>query len=131
MQPEKIQLIRNVLVLLAFVMTVACGKKDASDGDQEWREYLGGHDRNHYSSLSEINASNVDKLQVAWVYHTQDSGQIQCNPIIVNGIVYAMTATVQPFALEGSTGKEIWRVRDTTAGTWYGTSRGVTYWEER
>jgi quinoprotein glucose dehydrogenase len=129
MQPEKIQLIRNVLVLLAFVMTVACGKKDASDGDQEWREYLGGHDRNHYSSLSEINASNVDKLQVAWVYHTQDSGQIQCNPIIVNGIIYAMTATVQPFALEAATGKEIWRIRDTTSHKWYGTSRGVTYWE--
>lgn len=60
----------------------------------------------------------------------QDSGQIQCNPIIVNGVLYAMTATVQPFALNAATGEEIWRVRDTTDATWYGTNRGVTYWED-
>jgi quinoprotein glucose dehydrogenase len=130
MQQDKIQLFRNPLIFLVLLMIYACGEKDVSNGGHEWREYLGGHDRNHYSSLTEINASNVDKLQIAWVYHTRDSGQIQCNPIIVNGILYGMTATVQPFALEASTGKELWRVRDTTAGTWYGTSRGVTYWED-
>jgi quinoprotein glucose dehydrogenase len=130
MQRDKIEHLRNPFIFLVLLMTSSCGEKDVAEGSHEWREYLGGHDRNHYSSLTEINATNVDKLQVAWVYHTQDSGQVQCNPIIVNGILYGMTATVQPFALEASTGKELWRVRDTTAGTWYGTSRGVTYWED-
>ena len=130
MQSKKILFIRSLIVPLFLLTFAACETKEASNGGHEWREYLGGHDRNHYSSLTEINSSNVDQLQVAWVYHTRDSGQIQCNPIIVNGILYGMTATVQPFALEAATGKEIWRVRDTTAGTWYGTSRGVSYWED-
>ncbi|MBT1703370.1 outer membrane protein assembly factor BamB family protein [Chryseosolibacter indicus] len=102
-----------------------------SSSNNEWREYLGGPDRNHYSALDQINTENVNKLQVAWEYHTQDSGQIQCNPIIVDGILYGMTATVQPFALNARTGEEIWRMKDTTGTTWYGTSRGVSYWEDK
>lgn len=123
--------ISTLFVPVLFLIAAACGTKETSEeGAHEWRVYLGGDDRNHYSALTEINPSNVDQLKVAWVYHTGDSGQIQCNPLIVNGILYGMTATVQPFALEAATGKEIWRVRDTTGGTWYGTSRGVVYWEE-
>ena len=130
MQSQKYLFVRCLIAPFFLLTFAGCETKEGSNGTHEWREYLGGHDRNHYSSLTEINPSNADKLQVAWVYHTRDSGQIQCNPIIVNGILYAMTATVQPFALEAATGKEIWRVRDTAAGTWYGTSRGVTYWED-
>jgi quinoprotein glucose dehydrogenase len=130
MQSHKNSFVRSLIIPFLFLAIAGCETKEASKGAHEWREYLGGHDRNHYSSLTEINPSNVDQLQVAWVYHTRDSGQIQCNPIVVNGILYGMTATVQPFALEAATGKEIWRVRDTAAGTWYGTSRGVTYWED-
>ena len=130
MQSDQNPFIRNLIMLLLILAIAGCETKETNKGAHEWREYLGGHDRNHYSSLTEINASNVDQLQVAWVYHTGDSGQIQCNPIIVNGILYGMTATVQPFALEAATGKEIWRVRDSAAGTWYGTSRGVSYWED-
>jgi len=119
---------RSSLLFCLLVMLISCGKEKTGSGS-DWREYLGGSDRNHFSTLEEINATNVDKLKVAWEYHSGDSGQIQCNPIIVNGVLYAMTATVQPFALDAATGKELWRVRDTTGGTWYGTSRGVTYWE--
>jgi quinoprotein glucose dehydrogenase len=95
----------------------------------EWREYLGGPDRNHYSPLNEINLSNVNKLTVAWAYHTRDSGQLQCNPIIVNGILYGMTASALPFALDAASGKEMWRVKDTINEKNAATSRGVTYWE--
>jgi quinoprotein glucose dehydrogenase len=124
---------RSVLHVGSFILLslllVYCN--DDSNTKNEWREYLGGPDRNHYSSLDQINIENVKRLQVAWEYNTKDSGQIQCNPIIVDGILYGMTATVQPFALDAETGDEIWRLRDTTGTTWYGTSRGVVYWEER
>jgi len=113
-------------VVFLLVIICSCGKKK----EQEWREYLGGPDRNHYSTLNEIDLSNVNTLGMAWEYHTGDSGQVQCNPIIVNGLLYAVSAAVEPFALDAATGKEIWRVRDTTGTTWYGTNRGVTYWEE-
>ncbi len=117
------------LLLFALIfLTNACTEKESSH-QSTWEEYLGGPDRNHYSSLDQIDTSNVKNLKVAWEYHTSDSGQMQCNPIIVDGVLYAMTATVQPFALDAATGKEIWRVRDSSKTTWYGTSRGVAYWE--
>lgn len=115
---------------LALLLLAACGEPDKKSESSEWREYLGGPDRNHYSTLDQIDISNVSKLTKVWEYHTQDSGQIQCNPIIVDGVLYAMTATVQPFALDAATGKEIWRQRDSLGTTWYGTSRGLVYWED-
>ena len=125
---------RTILCSISFIgfvalLFISCTKKNpAANGD--WREYLGGSDRNHYADLDQIDSSNVARLAIAWEYHTRDSGQLQCNPIIVNGVLYAITATLQPFALDAATGKEIWRSRDTTGTTWYGTNRGVTYWED-
>jgi quinoprotein glucose dehydrogenase len=102
------------------------GNTDPVNGD--WREYLGGADRNHYSTLTQINASNVQQLKVAWEYHTLDSGQIQCNPIIVNGILYGMTASTQPFAVDAATGQEKWR-KNKEPDDRLSSSRGLVYWE--
>jgi quinoprotein glucose dehydrogenase len=113
-------------VALGFV-ALSCSSDAPSAG--EWPEYLGGPDRNHYSALSQIDTSNVNKLAVAWEYHTSDSGQLQCSPIMVNGVLYGMTARTLPFAVDAATGKEIWSIRDDAKSTWYGTSRGLAYWE--
>jgi quinoprotein glucose dehydrogenase len=96
--------------------------------NQDWAEYLGGADRNHYSPLTQINAENVANLQVAWTYTTPDSGQMQVNPIIVNGVLYGVTPTVQAFALDAATGKELWRFGNPLKN-WASTSRGVAFWE--
>jgi quinoprotein glucose dehydrogenase len=114
---------------LCVVLTLlSCQDREKKSSSHDWREYLGGPDRNHYSVLDQINAGNVKQLQVAWEYHTGDSGQIQCNAIIVDGVLYGMTASTQPFALDAKTGKELWRVRDSSAMPWYSTSRGVALW---
>ncbi len=96
--------------------------------DVDWAEYLGGADRSHYSTLTQINKENVAKLQIAWAYSTPDSGQIQVNPLIIKGILYGVTSSVQAFALDAATGKEIWRFGDPLKN-WASTSRGVTYWK--
>jgi quinoprotein glucose dehydrogenase len=97
----------------------------------EWTEYLGGPDRNHFSSLRQINTQNVKQLQKVWEFHTNDSsGQMQCNPIIVHGVMYASTASIQIIALDAATGKELWRHTDASDAKWYSTNRGVTYWEK-
>ena len=96
-----------------------------------WEEFLGGPERTHYSSLNQITTDNVQNLKVAWEYHSGDTtGQIQCNPIIVDGVLYATTASVQVFALEAATGKEIWKFHDSKDPQWFNTSRGVTYWAD-
>jgi len=93
-----------------------------------WGEYLGGPDRSHYSALTQISPQNVGQLKVAWTYSTPDSGQIQTNPIIVDGVLYGVTPTVQAFALDATTGKELWKFGDPLK-VWHSTSRGVVYWQ--
>lgn len=111
---------------------MAYGCKDQSgnqDENSQWSEYLGGPDRNHYSALQQINISNVTKLKRVWEYKSGDSGQVQCNPIIVDGILYGVTASNQVFALNAANGKQKWRyVQPGEASS--NVNRGVTYWQE-
>ncbi len=112
---------------LALVLLIqAC---TADDPYRQWREYLGGPDRNHYSTLSQITPANVAQLEIAWAYSLPDSGQMQMSPIIVDGVLYGVSASVQAFALDAATGREIWRFGDPLK-TWHSTSRGVAYWED-
>ena len=53
---------------------------------------------NHYSSLDQINRSNVSRLELAWQYNTLDSGLFQCNPIIIKGLLYGISAAGKPLA---------------------------------
>src|SRR4051812_46478047 len=120
-----------VVVPFLFIGYIACkqGNEKPSYGTSEWKEYLGGPERNHYSPLQQITKDNVQQLKMAWEYHTGDSGQIQCNPLIVDGVLYGMTATTRPFALDAATGKEIWKGKSEGPDS-YSTSRGVVYWED-
>ncbi len=125
---------KRIIPLLIFIALTAAvllwySPFGALGGGEDWQEYLGGPDRNHYSVLDQINAENVDQLEVAWEYHTGDTGQIQCNPIIVDGVLYGMTATTQPFAVNAATGEEIWRKKSEGLDQ-FSTSRGLVYWED-
>jgi len=114
-----------------FLIATAVQKNYQPNDDEytEWKEYLGGPDRNHYSTLSQITPENVSNLKVAWTYSTPDSGQMQVNPIIVDGVVYGVTSSVQAFALDAATGKELWMFGDKLK-SFASTSRGVAYWSE-
>ncbi|TAE24361.1 MAG: pyrroloquinoline quinone-dependent dehydrogenase [Cytophagales bacterium] len=111
------------LILFAFVHSF---QQDPADTD--WPEYLGGPDRSHYSPLTQINTGNVGQLKQAWSYAAPDSGQMQANSIIVGGVLYGVTATVQVFALDAATGKQRWIFGDPLKA-WHSTSRGVAYWK--
>lgn len=117
-----------ILIVLVTLLVVLYFNDPSGSRQKDWTEYLGGPERNHYSTLSQIDRSNVNRLQKAWEYHTGDSGQVQCNPIIIDGRLYAVTATAEPFALDAATGEEIWRIRDTSGNNVI--VRGVSYWED-
>ena len=44
----------------------------AAQTHNTWRDYGGAPDSAQYSALSQINRSNVNKLQVAWTFPTSD-----------------------------------------------------------
>ncbi|MES2827162.1 MAG: PQQ-binding-like beta-propeller repeat protein [Bacteroidota bacterium] len=118
-----------VVVLVALFLLFGYKMNPQQADDANWNEYLGGADRNHYSALKQINITNVARLEKAWEYHSGDSGQVQCNPIIVDGILYGVTASNQVFALDAATGREKWRFVQPGDAT-SNTNRGVTYWQE-
>ena len=74
-----------------------------------WSSYLGDSGRSHYSTLSEITPKNVTGLKVAWSYKAPDWGQMQMNPIVVDSVLYGVTAALRAFALNAATGEELWR----------------------
>jgi quinoprotein glucose dehydrogenase len=107
--------------------------------EREWRTHGGDPGHTQFSPLDQIDTSNVGRLEVAWTYRTGDARegrtQIQCNPIVVDGVLYGTTARVDTFALDAATGKEIWRFRpsEEVSGAlpdFLGANRGVAYWSD-
>ena len=77
-----------------------------------WPTYLGGPENMHYSRLKQINRKNVKDLKVAWIFDTGDAypwSEMQCNPLVVSGVLYATTPKVNVIALDAATGKLLWR----------------------
>lgn len=103
--------------------------------DTDWREYLGDSGRTHYSSLAQIDRSNVAKLERAWEYRTGEPGEVQCNPLVVRGVLYGVTAAGNVFALDAATGREHWKFEPDRSGdagrpNTLRIVRGLTYWEQ-
>ncbi len=116
---------------LSFVLIVFFSAQQTPDND--WPSYNGGYDRNHFSNQNQINTENVKMLKEVWRYSSGGADlsgnktQIQCNPIIIEGILYGVSADQQAFALEAKTGKEIWKT-NLQIETFNMTSRGLSYW---
>lgn len=124
-----------VITLLLALLLNGCGEHVP---DTDWPSYMGGPDANQYSPLTQITPANVHHLKVAWTHHTGDSdplhrSQIQCNPIIIDGILYGSSPQLKFFALNAATGDELWRF-DPFNGRYnqfgMGVNRGVAYWRD-
>lgn len=77
-----------------------------------WTRSQGDEGSRRYSSLTQINRSNVKMLRQAWIFHSRDgSRNIEATPIIANGILYGPTAGRAIVALNAATGEEIWRFK--------------------
>ncbi|MDN3204964.1 PQQ-binding-like beta-propeller repeat protein [Algoriphagus sediminis] len=127
----------KILPLLYSIVLLACQSEPAKVDYTDWSHYGGPSDGSRYSSLSQINRGNVDQLEVAWIYNSGDAtdrSQIQCQPIMKNGLLYGSTPSLNIFALNAETGEEVWRFDpfEILGGenSWAGTNRGVTYWEK-
>src|SRR5690348_6975219 len=109
--------------------------RHAPPGYRSWRVYGGGPESIRYSNLDQINRRNVDKLEVAWTFDTGDAfegSEMQCNPIVVNGVLYATTPKLRVIALDAATGKLRWSFdpNDGAKITHSIRNRGITYWED-
>ena len=73
------------------------------------------------------------KLKVAWTYESGDAypgSEIQCNPIVVGGVMYTTTPKLRVVALDAATGKEIWSFDGLKGRRPTHKSRGLTHWTD-
>ena len=117
---------RFIPAALALVLASPAFAQDHS----KWRDYGGAADSAQYSSLTQINRSNVNKLEVAWSYSTGDGKKYSFNPIVVDGTAYVLATNNSIVALDAATGKEIW-IHPADPGTTLITNRGINYWESK
>lgn len=121
-------------VVLLFVLLFLFLNRN--ENKNNWASYFGDDFRSHFSSLDQINTNNAGLLKVAWEYSSggadtnSNLSQIQCNPLIIDGILYGVSANTQVFALEASTGMELWKTKINDENLSRTRSRGVTYWRD-
>jgi quinoprotein glucose dehydrogenase len=86
----------------------------------DWPVYGGDTDNTHYSTLDQITPANVARLQVAWTYETRDEFQgseMQANPVVSDGVLYATSPKLRVFALDAATGRELWSFDPSQGGS--------------
>ena len=107
----KMMKLKQIFSFLSIGLYVFCVSCDNADQKNEWSVYGGSKERIQYSPLDLIDTSNVKNLQLAWIYHTKDAesgSQIQANPLIVDGVLYAVSPQLKLFAADALNGKEKW-----------------------
>ncbi|MEO8678064.1 MAG: pyrroloquinoline quinone-dependent dehydrogenase [Vicinamibacterales bacterium] len=124
--------LRLVAAILAtlFVAVGLHAQRPAAAGssrvDRDWPAYGGGPEQARYSTIAQIDRTNVAQLQVAWTYDSGESGGLQTNPIVADGIVYTTTPRHKVVALDGATGAVRWTFDSGIDGR--GPNRGVARW---
>ena len=132
-----------VVAVLLFLQVGSTGiSQTVPSPDVQWPVYHGAPEGTHYSSLKQINRENVSRLQVAWTFDAGDAypnSEMECNPLVVNNVLYFTTPKVNVIALEAATGKLIWRFDPNVDPTDPAhkirvmgkmRSRGVAYWTD-
>ncbi|MEZ4773723.1 MAG: pyrroloquinoline quinone-dependent dehydrogenase [Bacteroidia bacterium] len=123
-----------ISLLVLLILACACSPQN-NEPVKTWQVHRGNEASNAWSDLSQIDKSNVGKLAVAWTYHTGDlpaEGRptIQCNPIMVNDLLYITSPAMKVVALNPGTGEEKWSFDPTGGKGSNSVNRGVTFWQE-
>ena len=113
---------------------------------QEWRFYGGDAGGTRFSTLQQINRTNVGRLQRVWTYHMGETDRggnetdrhhvapFESTPLVIDGVLYFSTPSNRVLALDAENGKEIWQF-DPQAGQAgqrrFFQHRGVAYWQSK
>ncbi|HKU25032.1 MAG TPA: PQQ-dependent dehydrogenase, methanol/ethanol family [Candidatus Sulfotelmatobacter sp.] len=100
---------------------------------ENWPSYNGDYSGRRFSSLNEINKSNVGQLRAAWVFHPGNTQRLEATPVVVRGVMY-LTSANDVFALDARTGRSLWHYsRPVSSGLLDDAaahkSRGVAVWQ--
>ena len=93
-------------IAVAAIMGAGCAPSLAQDANalanagkngKDWLSYHGSYQSWHYSPLSQIDASNVKKLKIAFIHQVGKSTRgVQSTPLAKDGVIYAAQAAGLP-----------------------------------
>jgi alcohol dehydrogenase (cytochrome c) len=91
----------------------------------DWPSYNGGPDGSRYSTLAQIDRSNVERLAPKWMFTLPNTSRPQVTPVVVGGVMYVTSAN-ECWAIDAGSGREIWRYqRPRTKGLIGNAAGGV------
>jgi len=117
-------------VLLAAPVSAQTGP--GYDDPNNWPQYHRSYNAWRFSPLEQINKSNVKKLKVAWIHQPGNiTHGLQATPIVIDGVMYTISADNNVWAIDAATGKTIWhyaaKLDPLSKEVFYAAaSRGVT-----
>ncbi|HZP88472.1 MAG TPA: PQQ-dependent dehydrogenase, methanol/ethanol family [Burkholderiales bacterium] len=126
---------RNLLSGLVAAALVTATSAAMAQAGNEWPHYGGDYGNTRYSSLNQINTSNVKNLKVQWMHSLGSLESQQSSPLIVGDTMYVTTSTGPKFvfALDAKTGKTKWKYEPELPNDYFSTvccgldNRGVAY----
>ncbi|MEM9077832.1 MAG: PQQ-binding-like beta-propeller repeat protein [Bacteroidota bacterium] len=121
--------VHPLMFVVAIGILFGCSKQQGTSNYENWDTYLGDKQNTHFTTLNQIHPNNVTSLEVTWEYESEDFGQMQMNPIVVDTLLYGVTAALRVVALHAATGERVWQFGEKLEA-WHSTSRGVTYWSK-
>ncbi len=96
-----------------------------------WPTYNGDYSGKRFSPLDQIDAGNVNKLALGWVFHANTGpggspfgAQIKATPLEVDGVLY-FTLPDHAWAIDAKTGRELWHYKWESQGGIHIGNRGV------
>ena len=131
----------STIALIAGLAMAATAFGQWKPKDTEWPLYTADLAGSKYRPLDQINASNFNKLEVAWKFKTDNLGtrpefKLEGTPLMVGGVIYATAGTRRAVvALDAKSGEIIW-VHSLREGARAAISprqlsgRGVSYWSD-
>jgi len=112
--------VRHWLPGVASIAAIALGVTLAAQGldpatllkppTDAWPTYNGDYSGRRFSPLTQISATNVHTLSLAWAARFGGGGsgiQIKSTPLMVNGVLY-FTSPNHVWAIDARSGREIW-----------------------
>jgi quinoprotein glucose dehydrogenase len=142
-----------VLLSVALLLLSACTHRHGASAD--YPVYGGNKQNNRYSPLRQIDITNVKDLQPAWMYNSADTDaagpsaaggspqakaagsrhrqehEIQCQPIVIDGILYGTSPTLKLFAVRAATGEQLWKFDPFLyEPARFNQCRGLTWWTD-
>ena len=133
-ESRRFRRIASALIALAVLLSVravtpshaqTAGKKGH---DTDWATYNGLPGNSHYSPLNQINVSNVSQLKPIWTYDTHETGGLETQPLIADGVLFAYTPHQDVFALDAASGKLLWQFKSGVGVA--RPERGLAYWTD-